>query len=110
MVCLAERGAVTLWDARARAPSAQARAQPSPQGLLHCVAALGPCGGGSGGLAVACAGDDRVVYVLDPRMGLKVTKRWKAPCKYGITSLHAAAGGEGIPVGDVNHRRTFSLD
>jgi hypothetical protein len=30
------------------------------------------------------------VYVLDPRMNLKVTQRWRAPCKYDVTSLHAS--------------------
>jgi len=98
LVCLAERGTVTLWDARASSPACCARAQPSSQGLLHCVTALGLQASGASspdssnsGLAIACAGDDRIVYVLDPRMNLKVTQRWRAPCKYDVTSLHAAS-------------------
>lgn len=98
LVCLAERGTVTLWDARASSAACCARAQPSSQGLLHCLTALGPGSGASShgssdnnsGLAIACAGDDRIIYVLDPRMNLKVTQRWRAPCKYDVTSLHAA--------------------
>jgi hypothetical protein len=88
LLAVAEHGTVTLWDLRAsRALVAQssaqdvlqkgataaaaqplapsARAQPTHRGLVHCVAGFGDL--------VACAGDDRMVFVLDPRASLKVT-------------------------------------
>ncbi len=104
-LALAEYNAVTLWDLRERGRAAL-RQQPSQRGVLHCVTALRGAAAGQ----LAAAGDDRMAYVLDPRGGLKVTKRWRCPCKYDVTSAHASESGLLFISGLDNELLTCDLD
>lgn len=81
MLAFAESETMALWDVRSEAKTSTfSRCTPTSNGTLNCIT-------GINNNLIACAGSDRVVYLIDDRT-LRVVKHWRSPCKFDITSIH----------------------
>jgi hypothetical protein len=89
-VAFAESETVALWDVRSEAKrSTFSRCTPSSSGTLHCITAL------NDDHLIACAGSDRVVYIIDNRT-MRVLRHWRSPCKFDITSIHPSMASSNV--------------